>query len=124
MILTVEIFGSLFSSCSLKILAIPYSSKYKKVFLQFIMAVTTKIGIKEAALDRVIKAMNKVLKFENLDLLSNDQAHNVVGHLTACKLVLFEPGKTGRLDMKLRLNVSADNVLHALRDEKLLMTNK
>jgi hypothetical protein len=104
--------------CSPKILAIRYCSKYEKVFLQSIVAVFTKIGIEEAALDRVIKAMNEVLKFENLDLLSIDQAHNVVGRLTACKLVLVEPGKTGRLDMKLRLNVSADDVLFALRDEK------
>ena len=103
--------------CSPKILAIRYCSKYEKVFLQSIVAVFTKIGIEEAPLDRVIKAMNEVLKFENLDLLSIDQAHNVVGRLTACKLVLVEPGKTGRLDMKLRLNVSADDVLFALRDE-------
>ena len=56
--------------------------------------------------------------FENLDLLTIDQSHNVVGRLTACKLVLVEPGKSGRLDMKLRLNVSPDDVLFALRDEK------
>ena len=103
--------------CSPKILAICYCSKYEKIFLQSIVAVFTKIGIEEAPLDRVIKAMNEVLKFENLELLSIDQAHNVVGRLTASKLVLVEPGKTGRLDMKLRLNVSPDDVLFALRDE-------
>jgi len=104
--------------CSPKILAIRYCSKYEKVFLQAIVAVFTKIGIEEAPLERVIKAMTGVLKFENLDLLSIDQSHNVVGRLTACKLVLVEPGKSGRLDMKLRLNVSPDDVLFALRDEK------
>ena len=104
--------------CSPKILAIRYCSKYEKVFLQSTVAVFTKIGIEEAPLDRVLKAMHEVLKFENLDLLSIDQAHNVVGRLTASKLVLVEPGKSGRLDMKLRLNVSPDDVLFALRDEK------
>lgn len=104
--------------CSPKILAIRFCSKYEKVFLQSTVAVFTKIGIEEAPLDRILKAMHEVLKFENLDLLSIDQAHNVVGRLTASKLVLVEPGKSGRLDMKLRLNVSPDDVLFALRDEK------
>ena len=103
--------------CSPKILAICYCSKYEKIFLKSIVAVFTKIGIEEAPLDRVIKAMNEVLKFENLELLSIDQAHNVVGRLTATKLVLVEPGKSGRLDMKLRLNISPDDVHFALRDE-------
>ena len=103
--------------CSPKIMAIRCCSKYEKIFLQSIVAVFTKIGIEEAPFDRVVKAMHEVLKFENLDLLSSDEAHNLVGRLTAIKLVLIEPGKSGRLDMKLRLNVSQEDVLFALKDD-------
>merc|ERR1740123_3011332 len=104
--------------CSPKILAIRYCSKYEKVFLQSIVAVFTKIGIEEAPLDRVIKAMNEVLKFENLDFLSIDQAHNVVRLLTACKLVLVEPGKAGRLFMKLRLQLT---MFYLLLEMKIIL---
>lgn len=104
--------------CSPKIQAIRRCSKYEKVFLQSIVGVFQKIGIEEAPFERVIKAMAEVLKFENLDMLSVDEAHNVVGRLTACRLVLAEPGKTGRLDMKLRLNVSQDDVLFALKNDQ------
>lgn len=103
--------------CSPKIMAIRCCSRYEKVFLQAIVAVFVKIGIEEAPFDRVVQAMHEVLTFENLDLLSTDAAHNLVGRLTAIKLILVEPGKTGRLDMKLRLNVSQDDVMFALRDE-------
>lgn len=103
--------------CSPKIMAIRHCSKYEKVFLQAIVAVFQKIGIEEAPFDRVLKTMNEVLKFENLDMLAVDEAHNVVGRLAACRLVLAEPGKTGRLDMKLRLNVSQDDVMFALKED-------
>ena len=102
--------------CSPKILAIRCCSKYEKIFLQAIVAVFQKIGIEEAPFERVVKAMNEVLKFEGLHVLEVGEAHNILGRLAAIKLVLVEPGKIGRLDMKLRLNVSQDDVLFALRD--------
>ena len=34
------------------------------------------------------------------------------------RLVLIEPGKWGRLDMKVRLNMSQDDVTFALQEQK------
>ena len=97
-----------------KIMAIRLCSRYEKVFLRSIVAMFQKIGIEEAPLDRVLTTMNGILKFENLAPLSLEEAHNVVGRLAASRLVLAEPSKVGRIDMKLRLNVSQDDVLFAL----------
>ena len=99
-------------------MAIRCCSKYEKMFLQSMVGVFTKIGIEEAAFDRVLHSMNEILKFERLQTLNVDEAHNVVGRLSACRLILMEPGKSGRLDLKLRLNVSQDDVMFALREEK------
>ena len=47
------------------------------------VAVFTKIGIEEAAFERVLHSMNEILKFERLQTLNVDEAHNVVGRLSA-----------------------------------------
>ena len=104
--------------CSPKIMAIRCCSKYEKIFLQSLVAVFQKIGIEEAAFNRVLSSLNEILKFETLQPLCVDEAHNVVGRLAACRLILMEPGKAGRLDLKLRLNVSQDDVMFALREDK------
>ena len=67
------------------------------------VAVFQKIGIEETPFDRVVHSMNDVLKFESLDTLSVDEAFNIVGRLSSSRLILSEPGKTGRLDMKLNM---------------------
>lgn len=104
--------------CSPKIMAIRCCSKYEKVFMQAMVGVFQKTGIEEASFDRVFKSMNEILTFESLAACIVDEAHNVAGRLSACRLILTEPGKTGRLDMKLRLNVSQDDVLFAMREEQ------
>ena len=104
--------------CSPKIMAIRCCSKYEKIFMQSMVAVFQKTGIEEASFDRVLSSMNDILKFEALMLLSVEEAHNIVGRLAACRLILMEPGKAGRLDLKLRLNVSQDDVMFALREDK------
>ena len=103
--------------CSPKMMAIRSCSKYEKVFMQSMVAVFQKIGIEETPFERVIQSMNEVLKFESLDILSVDEAHGIVGRLASSRLILTEPGKAGRLDMKLRLNVSQEDVLFALKPE-------
>ena len=103
--------------CSPKMMAIRSCSKYEKVFMQAMVAVFQKIGIEETPFDRVVHSMNDVLKFGSLDTLSVDEAFNIVGRLSSSRLILSEPGKTGRLDMKLRLNVSQEDVLFALKPE-------
>jgi Cdc6-like AAA superfamily ATPase len=103
--------------CSPKIMAIRCCSKYERYFMQSMVAVFQKTGIEEATFDRVLLSMTEVLQFEDLTALTVDEAHNIVGRLQACRLILSEPGKTGRLDAKLRLNVSQDDVLFALKNE-------
>ena len=93
-------------------------SKYEKLFMQSMLAAFTKSGIEESSFDRVMMNMKEATQFENLPLLSVDEGHNVLGRLNASRLILTEPGKSGRLDMKLRLNVSPEDISYALRSEE------
>ena len=52
-----------------------------------------------------------------ISLFPYHRAHSVAGRLIGMRLVLGEPGKSGRLDMKVRLNVSTDDVNFALKKD-------
>ena len=60
---------------------------------------------------------NELATFEGRMTLTEPEFHALVGRLAASRLVLIEPGKSGRLDMKIRLNISQDDVTFALQDK-------
>ena len=61
---------------------------------------------------------NEFATFEGKFNLTEPEFHAMVGRLAASRLILIEPGKCGRLDMKIRLNISQDDVTFALQENK------
>jgi len=101
--------------CSPKIMAIRCCSQFEKFFLQAIVNDFTKTGIEETTFQRIQKLTSEMVKFEGYSSLSISDAHGLLNRLHSMRLVLTEPGKSGRLDMKIRLNVSQDDIIFALK---------
>ena len=60
---------------------------------------------------------NEFATFDGKFNLTEPECHALVGRLAASRLILIEPGKCGRLDMKIRLNISQDDVTFALQEQ-------
>ena len=101
--------------CSPKILAIRCCSKFEKFFLQTLITLFQKTGIEETTFERTLTTTTELGLMEGHSKLTLHELHGIVNRLASMKLVLAEPGKSGRLDMKIRLNVSQDDVLFALK---------
>ena len=102
--------------CSPKILAIRSCSQFEKMFLQSLVTIFQKTGIEETSFDRTLTLTTELALMEGHGPLTLHELHGVLNRLSCMRLVLAEPGKSGRLDMKIRLNVSQDDVLFALKN--------
>lgn len=102
--------------CSPKILAIRSCSQFEKMYLQSIVTLFQKTGIEETLFDRTLTLTSELALMEGFSPLTLHEIHGVLNRLSSMRLVLAEPGKSGRLDMKIRLNVSQDDVLFALKN--------
>ena len=103
--------------CSPKIMAIRSCSEFERMYLQCIVTLFQKTGIEETTFDRTIKLTNELALMEGYSALTLLELHSVLNRLSSMRLVLVEPGKSGRFDMKIRLNVSQDDVLFALKND-------
>merc|ERR1719507_2981840 len=101
--------------CSPKIMAIRSCSQFERMFLQSIVTLFQKTGIEETTFDRTMKLTTELALMEGYSALTLLELHSVLNRLSSMRLVLVEPGKSGRFDMKIRLNVSQDDVLFALK---------
>ena len=101
--------------CSPKIMAIRCCSQFEKFFLQTLITIFQKTGIEETTFDRTIQLTTELALVEGHSQLTLHELSGIVNRLSSMKLLLAEPGKSGRLDMKIRLNVSQDDVLFALK---------
>jgi len=70
--------------------------------------------LKETSLGRARELLTKVMGVERYAPLTVTVAHSVQARLVSMCLVLGEPVASGRLDMKIRQNVSTDDVNFAL----------
>ena len=102
--------------CSPKIMAIRSCSQFERMFLQSIVTLFQKTGIEETTFDRTMKLTTELALMEGHFQLTLHELYGVLNRLSSMRLVLAEPGKSGRLDMKIRLNVSQDDVLFALKN--------
>ena len=102
--------------CSPKILAIRSCSQFEKFFLQSLVTIFKKTGTEETTFDRTLPFTSELALMEGHGPLNLHELHGILNRLSSMRLVLAEPGKSGRLDMKIRLNVSQDDVLFALKD--------
>ena len=102
--------------CSPKIMAIRSCSQFERIFLQSIVTVFQKTGIEETTFERTLKLTAELALMEGHRPMTLQELHGVLNRLNSMRLVLAEPGKSGRLDMKIRLNVSQDDVWFALKN--------
>ena len=103
--------------CSPKMMAIRCCSPFEKMFLQSLVGIFGKTGIEETSFARTAELLSELSVVEGYKPVSITVAHGVLSRLVHMRLVLAEPGKSGRLDMKIRLNVSTDDVNFALKKE-------
>ena len=103
--------------CSPKMMAIRCCSPFEKMFLQTLVAIFEKTGIEETSLGRARELLTELAVVDGYAPITVTVAHSVLARLVNMRLVLGEPGKSGRLDMKIRLNVSTDDVNFALKKE-------
>ena len=99
-----------------KIMAIRCCSQFERMFLQGMVTVFQKTGIEETTFERGQKLLTELALMEGHRPLTLNETHGILNRLHSMKLVLAEPGKSGRMDMKIRLNVSQDDVLFALKN--------
>ena len=99
-----------------KIMAIRCCSQFERIFLQSIVSIFQKTGIEETTFDRAQKLTSELGLMDGHRPLALNESHGILNRLHNMRLVLVEPGKSGRLDMKIRLNVSQDDVLFALKN--------
>ena len=90
-------------------------SPWQKMMLQAISMVFTKTGIEEATFGRVHEVLKELSALDGYKAMSVTQAHALLSSLVSMRLVLAEPNKSGRLDLKIRLNISLDDVSFALK---------
>lgn len=103
--------------CSPKMMAIRCCSPFEKMFLQTLVAIFEKTGIEETSLGRARELLSELAMVDGYPPVSVTRAHSVLARLVGMRLVLGEPGKSGRLDMKVRLNVSTDDVNFAMKKD-------
>ncbi|TRY74610.1 hypothetical protein TCAL_01600 [Tigriopus californicus] len=104
--------------CSPKIVAIRSCSTYEKMFLRGIVQAFQKSGLEETQFERVFLNLREQLNYENLPMINVTQAYAIANRLGACKLVISEPGRLG-IHLRIRLNVSQDDVVFALDSGKV-----
>lgn len=97
-----------------KIVAIRNSSLHEKIFLRAILAEFQRTGIEEAVFNKVYKQHITLCRFEGVPPPSVSQVSLLCAKLSSYRLLLSEGGRAD-MHQKIRLNISQDDVLYALR---------
>ncbi|XP_023650584.1 origin recognition complex subunit 1 isoform X2 [Paramormyrops kingsleyae] len=109
-----EALDEMFSSSY--IAAIRCASVQEQIFLRAVLAEFRRLGLEEATFQQVFVQHQALCRVEGLQPISISEGLAVCQRLGACRLLLLEPS---RLDVlrRVRLNVSQDDVLYALKEE-------
>lgn len=107
-----EALDEMFSSSY--ITAIRCASLQEQLFLRAVIAEFRRLGLEEATFQQVFVQHRTLSRVEGLQPISVSEGLAVCQRLGACRLLLLE---ASRLDMlqRVRLNVSQDDVLYALK---------
>ncbi|KAM6962432.1 origin recognition complex subunit 1 [Aplochiton taeniatus] len=107
-----EALDEMFSSAY--ITAIRCSSVQEQLFLRAVLAEFRRLGLEEATFQQVFVQHQALCRVEGLQPISVSEGLAVCQRLGACRLLLLE---ASRLDVlqRVRLNVSQDDVLYALK---------
>ncbi|XP_063748407.1 origin recognition complex subunit 1 isoform X2 [Eleginops maclovinus] len=96
------------------ITAIKCVSVQEQLFLRAIIAEFRRLGLEEATFQQVFVQHQALCRVEGLQPVSVSEGLAVCQRLGACRLLLLEPSRLGVLQ-RVRLNVSQDDVLYALK---------
>uniref|UniRef100_A0A7N6B8C7 Origin recognition complex subunit 1 n=1 Tax=Anabas testudineus TaxID=64144 RepID=A0A7N6B8C7_ANATE len=109
-----EALNEMFSSAY--ITAIKCASVQEQLFLRAVIAEFRRLGLEEATFQQVFVQHQALCRVEGLQPISVSEGLTVCQRLGACRLLLLEPSRLGVLQ-RVRLNVSQDDVLYALKSE-------
>ncbi|XP_060062194.1 origin recognition complex subunit 1 [Erinaceus europaeus] len=97
------------------ITAIKNCSVLEQNFLRAILAEFRRSGLEEATFQQIYTQHVALCRMEGLPYPTMSETMAVCSHLGACRLLLVEPSRNDLL-LRVRLNVSQDDVLYALRE--------
>ncbi|XP_015254707.1 PREDICTED: origin recognition complex subunit 1 [Cyprinodon variegatus] len=112
MVHVMEALNEMFSSAY--ITAIKCASTQEQLFLRAVIAEFRRLGLEEATFQQVLVQHQALCRVEGLQPVSVSEGLAVCRRLGACRLLLLEPSRLGVLQ-RIRLNVSQDDVLFALK---------
>ncbi|XP_077005764.1 origin recognition complex subunit 1 isoform X2 [Tamandua tetradactyla] len=98
------------------ITAIKNSSVMEQGFLRAILAEFRRSGLEEATFQQVYSQHVALCRMEGLPYPTMSETMAVCSQLGSCRLLLMEPSRNDLL-LRVRLNVSQDDVLYALKEE-------
>lgn len=98
------------------ITAIKNSSVLEQSFLRAILAEFHRSGLEEATFQQVYRQHVALCRMEGLPYPTMSETMAVCSHLGSCRLLLVEPSRNDLL-LRVRLNVSQNDVLYALKKE-------
>lgn len=98
------------------ITAIKNSSVLEQSFLRAILAEFRQSGLEEATFQQVYRQHVELCRMEGLPYPTMSETMAVCSHLGSCRLLLVEPSRNDLL-LRVRLNVSQNDVLYALKKE-------
>ncbi|KAL6108393.1 orc1 [Pungitius sinensis] len=107
-----EALNEMFSSAY--ITAIKCASLQEQLFLRAVIAEFRRLGLEEATFQQVFVQHQALCRVEGLQPVSVSEGLAVCQRLGGCRLLLLEPSRLGVLQ-RVRLNVSQDDVLYALK---------
>ncbi|XP_068446113.1 origin recognition complex subunit 1 isoform X2 [Clinocottus analis] len=107
-----EALNEMFSSAY--VTAIKCASLQEQLFLRAVIAEFRRLGLEEATFQQVFVQHQALCRVEGLQPISVSEGLAVCQRLGACRLLLLEPSRLGVLQ-RVRLNVSQDDVLFALK---------
>ncbi|KAM9358455.1 origin recognition complex subunit 1 [Symphorus nematophorus] len=109
-----EALNEMFSSAY--VTAIKCASVQEQLFLRAVIAEFRRLGLEEATFQQVFVQHQALCRVEGLQPIGVSEGLAVCQRLGACRLLLLEPSRLGVLQ-RVRLNVSQDDVLYALKSD-------
>ncbi|NWJ01068.1 ORC1 protein, partial [Crypturellus undulatus] len=96
--------------------AIRSASLHEQIFLKAILAEFRRAGVEEATVQQVYHQHVALCRIEGMQSPTVSEIMAVCSRLGACRLLLVESSNK-YLHMRVRLNISQDDVMYALKDE-------
>ncbi|XP_062479238.1 origin recognition complex subunit 1 [Pezoporus occidentalis] len=96
--------------------AIRNASLHEQIFLKAILAEFRRAGVEEATVQQVYRHLLALCRMEGIPSPTVSEVMAVCSRLGACRLLLVE-SSAKYLELRVRLNVSQDDIMYALKDE-------